>query len=114
MSTPDDNDQPTTKRPALLTYEQVMALHSRLDVLTQELKGLGPLMNAVAAIDRRLTIQETSVSPSALMALQERVRQLELSDTRQAQSGTTWEKSLMWLNTAVLFGIALWTFLKPH
>lgn len=108
------DDQPTTKRPYPLTYEKVLELHTRLDILTQELKGLAPLMNAVAAIDRRLTIQETSVSPAALMALQERVRQLELSDTRQVQSGSTWEKSLMWLNTAALLVMAVWTFLKPH
>lgn len=117
MATDDNQDRIETKRPYPITYEKVMELHSRLDLIAQELKGLIPLLGTVSSLERRLTIQETSVSASTLMKMQDRLHELELSDARQSQSGSTWKEALMWLNTGLLLllGVAtLWLAIHPH
>lgn len=106
-----------TRRPALLTMEKVMELHSRLDLLAQKMEGFNRVLDAVAALERRILTQELSVPAGALLTLQAKVHELELVNARSAQSGSTWKEALTWFNTGLLLlfaAIGAYLALKPH
>lgn len=104
---PQDDPQYTSRKPALVTYEEVMKISGRLDLIAHDLKPLSRLPETVAALDRRIQTQEQSM-PAWGVKLNDKVHELELTDARAQQAGSTWKDALTWANTALilLFGAA--------